>query len=179
MDLEFARGLQAGGCVQIGYGCESGSQKILDLLDKRTTVAQTSQAIRDAHEGGLQVFGNFMLGCPGETPETLEMTCRFILSNPLDFVVLCYFTPLPGSYFWDKQRYLEYGRLQTDDLREFNLFSGMPFVPHGCTAEEVAAARRKIYRRFYFRAGRIAREYRNLFNANSWRFVGRAIGLLK
>ena len=178
MDLAFARKLRAAGCVQIGYGCETGSQEILDLLNKRITVERMEQAIRDAHRGGLQIFGNFMLGCPGETPDTLEMTRRFIQRNPLDYVVLCYFTPLPGSYFWDERRYQEYGVLNTDDLTQFNLFAGMPFVPHGCTAEQIRHARSRIYREFYLRPGRILGEWKNLFNVNSWRFVGRAIGLL-
>jgi len=178
MDLEFARRLRAAGCVQIGYGCETGSQEILDILNKRITIERMEQAIRDAHRAGLQIFGNFMLGCPGETPETLEMTYRFIMRNPLDYVVLCNFTPLPGSFFWDEQRYLQYGVLQTDDLTQFNLFAGMPFVPHGCTAEQIRNARNRIYRDFYLRPGRILKEWKNLFNPNSWRFLGRAIGLL-
>jgi len=177
MDLEFARKLKSAGCMQIGYGCESGSQHVLDLLNKRITVERMEQAIWDAHRGGLQIFGNFMLGCPGETPQTLQKTHRFIMTNPLDFVVLCFFTPLPGCYFWDDKHYLEYGKLVTDDFSQFNLFAGMPFVPHGCTAQEVKAARNKIYRDFYFRIGRVAREWKHLFNLNSWRFVGRALGL--
>lgn len=177
MDYDFARELRNSGCRQIGYGCESGSQVILDTINKRVKVERMSAAIRDAHRAGLQVHGTFMLGCPGETRDTIEETRRFILSNPFGFVVLCFFTPLPGSYFWEEDRFLQYGTFANSDVSQFNLFSGIPFVPHGLSENDLRTARNRIYREFYFRPSRMARELKYLFNANSWRFAARVAGL--
>ena len=178
MDVEFARVLRQGGCRQIGYGLESGSQKILDLLNKKASIEKMSAAVRAAHEGGLEVFGNFMIGCPGETRETIEMTRRFILDNPIGFIVICFFTPMPGTFYWDQGTYKEYGALVSEDFSIFNTFAGIPFVPHGLTADDLQQARNQIYRDFYLRPKRLLREARHLGNPSSWAFAARlAAGL--
>lgn len=175
-DLEFAQLLYSGGCRQIGFGLESGSQKILDLLNKKAQIERMSAAVRASVEGGLEVFGNFMIGCPGETPETIEETRRFILDNPLGFIVICFFTPMPGTFYWDQKEYLKYGELISTDFSIFNTFAGIPFVPHGLTADDLSQARSRIYRDFYLRPNRLARELRHLVNPSSWAYAGRLVG---
>lgn len=177
MDLNYAKTLKKAGCEQIGYGCETGSQRILDILDKKATLERMEKAIRDASEAGLQVFGNFMLGSPGETQESLDQTYAFIMKNPLHFVVLCFFTPLPGSYFWENQRYKEYGEMLHDDFSKYNLFSNITFIPRGLTSGSLLKMQKKIYRDFYFRPSRIAKEFKYVFNPDSWHFLMRAAGL--
>lgn len=177
LDLDLARALRGAGCLQIGFGCESGSQKILDMINKKTTVERMEKAIRDCHAAGLQVFGNFIIGCPGETTQTLRETYDFIMRNPLGFIVFCYFTPLPGSHFWENRRYLDHGTLVSEDISTYNTFSGLPFVPHGLTEEQMRAFRDKTYRDFYLRFSRLARELRFAVNPNSWKFAARILGL--
>jgi len=177
MDYEFAKNLRKAGCKQIGYGCESGSQMILDNINKKVTVDRMSHAVREASKAGLQVFGNFMLGCPGETLDTIEETYSFIMSNPIGFIVICFFTPLPGSHFWENREYLKYGSIVSDDPLSFNLFSGIPFVPHGLSEKVLRESRNRIYKDFYLNPARILKELKYITNKNSWRFLARVLGV--
>lgn len=88
--------LYASGCKVICFGIESGSQKILNLMRKGTTVKKNLEAIKMAQGAGITVIGYFILGFPGETRETIEETKDFINSSNIDQAQFYTFTPLPG-----------------------------------------------------------------------------------
>lgn len=67
------------GCTHVVYGIESGSQKILDVMEKRVTVAQNIQAIEWALDLGMRCYPQFVLGMPGETDQTIDETTRFVI----------------------------------------------------------------------------------------------------
>lgn len=177
MDYEYAKILREAGCRQIVYGTESGSQTILDKINKRATVEQNANAVLCAHRAGLQAYGSFILGSPGETPETLQETRDFILEYPLAFVGLLFFTPLPGSHFFEGKKYAEYGTVVNEDFSIYNCFDGLPFVPHGMTEDYLRSFRAKLYRDFYLRPSRILREMQFALNPNSWSYFLRMISL--
>ena len=75
------RDLQAavtGGMRRISFGLESGSQRLLDLMDKGCSVEANSEFIRNAFEAGLSVRCTMFKGFPGETSEDMEKTARFL-----------------------------------------------------------------------------------------------------
>ena len=89
------------GCVEVGIGIESGSQKILDIIKKDTTVEMNSRVIKMCKEMGLIAKAFIMLGLPGETHETLEETRRWILDNKPDKYDLTIYMPYAQSEVWD------------------------------------------------------------------------------
>lgn len=89
------------GCRQVAFGFESGSQKILDTINKRATVEQNKKAVKLCKEAGLLCVGFFMLGNPNETAGDVELTRKFILENNIDCIGLCISTPFPGTKLWD------------------------------------------------------------------------------
>ena len=89
------------GCTRIVYGIESGSQKILDLLRKGTTVEQNARAIELTKKVGIPVKTSIIIGSPGETQETVDASIRFIEEHRPDEQIVCTFTPYPGSAVWD------------------------------------------------------------------------------
>jgi biotin synthase-like enzyme len=101
VDREMLARMKKAGCYLICYGLESGSQAILDKLDKGTTVEQGIEAVAMAKEAGIKVFGSFMIGSPGETPETVEATIRLIRTMKLDEVGLGVTTAYPGTDLFD------------------------------------------------------------------------------
>lgn len=140
--------LKKAGCWQINFGCESGSQKILDILNKRITVEQTERAIRQVRAAGINVKGLFMLGNLGETKETIEETLDFIKRVPLTDFHITYFTPLPGAEAYkiaDK-----YGHFNSD-WRAANMFNPDNFIPFGLTREELEYYYKKAWKIFYLR----------------------------
>ena len=68
----------SGGMRRINFGLESGSQALLDRMDKGTSVARNSEFIRDAFEAGLSIRCSMFKGYPGETAKDMEETATFL-----------------------------------------------------------------------------------------------------
>lgn len=148
IDEEMLKDLKDAGCWQINYGCESGSQKLLDLMKKNIKVGQIEKAINLTKKVGIRVKGLFMLGNLGETKETLKQTLNFIKKLPLDdFHMTCY-TPFPGS---EASQYAhEYGYYDPD-WKKVNMFNSDNFIPFGFTKDELVNWYKKIWKSFYLR----------------------------
>ena len=100
LDRRTAKMIQEAGCRQVSFGIESGSQRILDVLNKSVTVEQNREAIKICKEAGLLVAGSFMVGSPTETAEDVILTQKFMLENELESYRVNITTPYPGTKIW-------------------------------------------------------------------------------
>jgi radical SAM superfamily enzyme YgiQ (UPF0313 family) len=92
------------GCIWIGYGIESGSQKMLDAMKKQVTVQQAKKTIELSQKYIKQVDCSFMVGTPGETRETILETVEFCKKLDLSPEVIFFATPYPGTELYDIAR---------------------------------------------------------------------------
>jgi radical SAM superfamily enzyme YgiQ (UPF0313 family) len=148
--------MRRAGCWEISFGLETGSNELLAKMDKAARVERSEQAVGWTHAAGIRTKGLFMLGYPGETPETIRATRDFVRRIPLDVMNLSKFTPYPGSPI-----YLDlYGtKIRPDHWKKMN---GMNFVfaPDGMSIEELDRAYQRLLLDFYRRrkvAGHYAR----------------------
>lgn len=81
MTKEFLQNMRKAGCEWLGYGIESGSQKVLDKINKRFSIKLAEQVLKDTHDVGIQVQANFMFGIPTETEEDFKETLNFLKRN--------------------------------------------------------------------------------------------------
>ena len=119
VDFDLLRRMKKAGCVAIGYGIESGSQTILNNMNKQVTVEQAEKALEDTVKVGMYPIMQMMYGYPGETRKTLQETVEFVKKIPYVGPVgaLAVTTPLPGAelYYYslerglikDEEKYLE------------------------------------------------------------------------
>ena len=115
--------LKESGCSMVYFGIESGSQKLLDLMNKGTTVEKNHEAIKKARDAGLMVGGYFILGYPGETTETIDESIDFIERSGIDQAQFYMFVPLPGSEIYrDLDKYG--AKLLTTDYSEYYHVAG-------------------------------------------------------
>lgn len=101
VDAEMLKNMKQAGCYRVSYGIESGSQKILDNMNKQVTVEQAKKAVRLARSVGLACGTTFMFGYPGETLETIRETgdfCKDLLITP----TLFFTTPYPGTRLYSQ-----------------------------------------------------------------------------
>ena len=101
VDKDLLRHIKQAGCYSIAYGIESGSEEILDTLDKGISLEQVEEAVRISREAGLQAIGYFMIGSPGESPETIRQTIKFAKKLKLDFAQFSITTPFPGTKLYN------------------------------------------------------------------------------
>jgi len=112
VDRELLQLMYEAGCRWIGYGIESGSQKMLDGMGKRQRVEDVERSIRLARDAGMIVTGTFILGLPGETEQTIQETEQFFVRNRI-FNVPFFPVPYPGTHLFDECR--EKNRLSFDE----------------------------------------------------------------
>jgi len=113
VDETILRELRSVGCSMICFGLESGNQKILDKAGKKITLTKVRQAMEICKQVGISPFGSFILGLPGETPQTMEETLSFAqsLGIPFGFHILA---PFPGTKV--RENASAYGlKILTDD----------------------------------------------------------------
>jgi len=97
VDYDLLRYMRGAGCVAVGYGIESGSQKILDRMNKAATVEQAREAVSCTVRAGLIPVLQAMFGYPGEDMCSLKETVEFFKSIDHPGVRLSPTTPLPGT----------------------------------------------------------------------------------
>jgi anaerobic magnesium-protoporphyrin IX monomethyl ester cyclase len=101
-DKTLMRLMKKAGCHLILYGVESGSQKILDNIKKDITLEDTRDTFRWAKEIGMETHAHFMIGCPGETEETLKETISFAKELKPTTVAFGILTIYPGTELYDE-----------------------------------------------------------------------------
>jgi radical SAM superfamily enzyme YgiQ (UPF0313 family)/ubiquinone/menaquinone biosynthesis C-methylase UbiE len=104
IDEETAGWMKESGCWMIAPGIESSSQAILDNVNKGSTIPQVRKAVDIIHNAGIEVWGYFVLGLPGETKETLKQTINFSKQLPLDMANFAIGAPYPGTKFFDQAK---------------------------------------------------------------------------
>lgn len=159
MDAELARRMAASGCVGISFGIESGSQRMLDLMQKGTTVAHARQAVRAAREAGIPVLAQFILGIPGETPQTIDETVRHAIELDPDYAQFYCAVPMPGTALWDQAQ--REGLLIERDWAQFEFNQAVLSTPT-LSAPRLQQLRRLAYARYYLRLRPVVRLLRSV-----------------
>lgn len=123
---ELLTEMQRSGCIQIEYGFESGSARMLKKLGKGADVEQNERAIRMTREHGIRVFANIMIGLPDETEEDLDETIAFIRRTRPDVISPTQLSPLPGTPIYNAlplevRDSLDWGGYTYMDHRRFEL----------------------------------------------------------
>ncbi|MFH1791583.1 MAG: radical SAM protein [Candidatus Omnitrophota bacterium] len=115
VDEDILKAYREIGCWMIEYGFESGSQKMLNIIDKGVGVRHNRQAAEWTRKAGIFTMPTTVLGMPGETDKTVGETVEFLKSLKLDFKQYqwSYALPIPGSPLYDFARLS--GVIENDD----------------------------------------------------------------
>ncbi len=138
----------------VGY--ESGNQQILHNIKKGLLVDVARRFTKDCHELGIKIHGTFILGLPGETKETIEETIRYAVELNPHTMQVSLAAPYPGTYLYKQaveNGWLDAEHAELIDERGVQIAPlHYPHLQHTEIFDSVEA----FYRRFYFRAPKIA-----------------------
>jgi anaerobic magnesium-protoporphyrin IX monomethyl ester cyclase len=99
---DVARALRSAGCQTAWIGAESGSQRILDAMEKGTRVEQIGEATRMLREAGVEIGFFLQFGYPGETREDIDRTIEMVRTCAPDDIGVSVSYPLPGTTFYQR-----------------------------------------------------------------------------
>jgi anaerobic magnesium-protoporphyrin IX monomethyl ester cyclase len=99
---DLLKEMKAAGCKTIWFGGESGSQRILNKLNRGVTLEQTERALKMCKEEGIQTACSFLLGIPGETEADMKATFKFARKLDPDWCRFNVFVAVPGSALYDE-----------------------------------------------------------------------------
>jgi hopanoid biosynthesis associated radical SAM protein HpnJ len=147
----------------VGY--ESGNQQILINIKKGLRVERARRFAADCRDLGITVHGTFILGLPGETKETIQETIRFAREVNPHTIQVSIAAPYPGTAL--HRQAVENGWLPDDDdgpalVSEHGTQLAALSYPH-LEHTEILDSVDAFYRRFYFRAGKLAEMSAELF----------------
>ncbi|MGD0779731.1 MAG: radical SAM protein [Dehalococcoidales bacterium] len=180
VDKKLLAHMKQAGCYAIAYGIESASPEIIKTLQKDITLEQVEAAVRAHKEVGLQVIGYFMLGSPGETPQTIQQTIDFAKRLKVDFAQFSVTTPFPGT-----ELYEIYKQINPEDIPwDKFVYAGTDnpaspvFESDNLTREDLEKWTSRAYREFYLRPGYVWQRLRRCTNWGEIRMNFKGLGML-
>jgi hopanoid biosynthesis associated radical SAM protein HpnJ len=149
-DFETLKAMKEAGCRLLIVGYESGDPQILKNIKKGATVERARQFTKDCHQLGLVIHGDFILGLPGETRETIDNTIAFAKGLDVQTIQVSVAHAYPGTELYDyvvKNGFVVPGSKMVDDGGHQLAHIQYP----GLLADEMLGAVHLFYDQYYFR----------------------------
>jgi hopanoid biosynthesis associated radical SAM protein HpnJ len=154
---ETLKVLKDNGLRLLLVGYESGNQQILHNIKKGMLIDVAKKFTKDCHELGIKIHGTFILGLPGETKTTIEETIKFATEINPHTMQVSLAAPYPGTYLYKQA--LENGWLDAANaelIDDHGIQIAPLHYPGVLTHSEIFESVETFYKRFYFRAPKIA-----------------------
>jgi radical SAM superfamily enzyme YgiQ (UPF0313 family) len=159
VDYETLKAMKDAGCRLLIVGYESGDPQILKNIKKGATVEQAERFTKNCKKLGLVIHGDYIIGLPGETRETIRRTMDFAKRMDTETIQVSIAHPYPGTEFYN---YVKANNLITLDSMTDDKGHQLPNIKYGDLDEaEIVDRVEKFYDEYYFRpkvAWRIVRK---------------------
>jgi hopanoid biosynthesis associated radical SAM protein HpnJ len=165
-DFETLKAMKDAGCRLLIVGYESGDQQILKNIKKGATIERAREFTRDCHKLGLVVHGDFIMGLPGETRETINNTIAFAKELDVETIQVSVAHAYPGTELYDyavKNGFIVGDNKMVDEGGHQLAHIQYPGLP----ADEILSAVHRFYDEYYFRPKAVFRILRKAaFDSN-------------
>ncbi|MBU2472863.1 MAG: radical SAM protein [Patescibacteria group bacterium] len=170
VNQEILEKLKQAGCARIHYGVESGTEKILKVLNKGIHLDQVKEVFSLTKKIGISTFAYFIIGCPTETKEDILQTIKFAKKLDTDFVQITLLTPFPATKIYNDA--LEQGIIKEDYWLEFAKNPRPDFKTKYWTEElsnqELFKFINYAYKQFYLRPNFILKTLKEITSFNDF-----------
>src|SRR6202451_2571324 len=149
-DYDTLKAMKDAGCRLLIVGFESGDPQILKNIKKGATVERARQFTKDCHKMGLVIHGDFIMGLPGETHETINNTIAFAKELDVETIQVSVAHGYPGTELYDdavKKGYIVGNNQMVDEGGHQLAHIQYPGLP----ADDIISAVHRFYDEYYFR----------------------------
>ena len=153
---ELLQKMRDAGCIAVWLGVESGSQRVINSMEKGFSLGQAIRAFKWAKEVRLMTVAATILGCPSETRESVWETVKLVEKLNPDDVGFYIATPYPGTPMYDLVK--EKGWLKVTDFDKYDTATPIFELPT-LSMQELKEIREKAFQRFYLRPTYILRMF--------------------
>lgn len=147
-DEEMFRTMKKAGLVQLDFGVESGSNKVLKSLKKNSDAESIQHAFQMAKNAGVRTLATFMFGNPSETEEDVEATFKLAKAINPNFVSSFFLTPYPGT---ELMQMIEANKWTITGERGSHGLKKGPMLQIYFSAEELLDIRKRFQKAFVYR----------------------------
>lgn len=151
VDYQLLKLMKQAGCIMLGIGVESGSQRIIDEMKKTKRVQSWADlcrnVFRSTRELGIGTNAYYVIGNPTETRQEIEQTIRLAQELNSDSIQVHFYTPYPGSKAWERYRDL----IADVDSREMFHYATPKIALSEVPVVELVKLRSTFYRRYILR----------------------------
>lgn len=155
VSYETLKTMRDNGLRLLLVGYESGNQGILDNIKKGIRLEEAREFTKNCHKLGITIHGTFILGLPGETPETIKQTVELAKELDVFSIQVSLAAPYPGTELY--RQAMENGWFHGGSLVNDTGTQIAALEYDGLSKEEIFASVEKFYRAYYFRPRPIAR----------------------
>jgi hopanoid biosynthesis associated radical SAM protein HpnJ len=149
-DYETLKAMKEAGCRLLIVGYESGDQQILKNIKKGATIERALQFTKDCHKLGLVIHGDFIMGLPGETHETINNTIQFAKQLDVETIQVSVAHAYPGTELYDYAMQNGFMVADTKMVDEGGHQLAQIQYP-GLPADDIMEAVHRFYDEYYFR----------------------------
>jgi len=160
VDYETLKIMKEGGLRLFVVGYESGNAEILKNIKKGVDIRRARQFTEDCHKLGILIHGTFIVGLPGETPDTIKESIKFAKEMDCETIQVSLASPYPGTHFYDFVK--SNGYEVVDPLVDAGGYQKCTVSYPAISADEIYASVEQFYKEFYFRPKYIARKLKQI-----------------
>ncbi len=154
-DYETLKAMRDAGCRLLIVGYESGDPQVLKNIKKGATVERARQFTKDCHRLGLTIHGDFILGLPGETRESIRTTVNFAKELDVETIQVSLAHAYPGTEMFEQAR--NNGWIINGQMVDEGGHQLAHLEYPGLARDEILEAVHRFYDEYYFRPKAIAR----------------------
>ena len=176
IDAELLALMKSAGCWMVSLGIETGDEELLAQHRQNADLNMLATKIKIIKAAGIRTKGLLMMGLPGETEKSIQLSMDYVFSLPIDDFNMSKFTPFPGSPIYENIH--DEGEFD-EDWPKMDCMS-FQFVPHGMTKERLEELFNNFYRS-HFQRPKVLLGYVTMLwkSPDSWRrFLADLVGFL-
>jgi len=161
--------MKKAGCWMIAIGIESGNNEILSNIKKNITIEEAESVAHMINNAGIEAWGYFVLGLPGETTSTLKDTINASLRLPLTIAKFDIAAPYPGTEFYNDV--IRKGYLEIDKYEDFDQNASSVVEYPQLSRNRIKSAARRANMLFYLRKKQMLRMLKEIKDISTFKAI--------